>query len=122
MLTSPAGNACERLRANARYRRLVSWFDADGSFAGSPLRSAPYPVIAALLVIAHLGCTKIGWLLIAGGAQVTPVWPEAGFDIVALLLFGTRYWPVLLAANFLGILQEGVAWLPAGSLPLAYNR
>ncbi len=55
--------------------------------------------MAVLLAIAHLGCTKMGWLLIAGGTQVTPVWPEAGFDIVALLLFGTRYWPILLAAN-----------------------
>ena len=119
MLTSPAGNAWERLRANARYHRLLSWFGADGSFTGSALRNAPYPVIAALLVIAHLGCSKIGWLLIAGGAQVTPVWPEAGFDIVALLLFGARYWPVLLAANFLGILQEGIAWLPSVGAAIA---
>jgi signal transduction histidine kinase/CheY-like chemotaxis protein/integral membrane sensor domain MASE1 len=113
MFTAPAGNAWGWLRVNARYHSLASWFGSESSFAGSPLRSAPYPVIAALLAIAHLGCTKIGWLLIAGGAQVTPVWPEAGFDIVALLLFGTRYWPVLLAANFLGILQEGIPWLPS---------
>jgi CHASE1-domain containing sensor protein len=123
MLTSPAGNAWERLRANARYRRLRSRLDADGSFSGSPLRNAPYPVIAVLLALAHLGCTKIGWLLIAGSAQVTPVWPEAGFDIVALLLFGTRYWPILLAANFVGILQEGIPWLPSvGAAVAAIGR
>ena len=119
MLTSPAGSAWERLRSNARYRSFVSWFDADGAFAGSPVRNAPYPVIATLLVLAHLGCTKIGWLLIAGGAQVTPVWPEAGFDIVALLLFGTRYWPVLLVANFLGILQQGIPWAPSVGAAIA---
>jgi signal transduction histidine kinase/CheY-like chemotaxis protein/integral membrane sensor domain MASE1 len=118
MLASPTGNAWEWLRANARFHRIVSWFGTErfgteSPFAGAPLRSAPYPVIAVLLAVAHLGCTKIGWLLIAGGAQVTPVWPEAGFDIVALLLFGTRYWPVLLAANFVGILQEGIPWLPS---------
>jgi len=123
MLTSPAGNARERLRANIRYRRFVSWFDADGSFSGSPLRNLPYPLVATLLAIAHFGCSKIGWLLIAGGAQVTPVWPEAGFDIVALLLFGTRYWPVLLAANFLGIAQQGIPWLPsAGAAAVATVR
>ncbi|HEX5227798.1 MAG TPA: CHASE domain-containing protein [Bryobacteraceae bacterium] len=75
------------------------------------MRRAPYPLVALLLVVIHLGCTKLGWLLIAGGAQVTPVWPEAGFDIIALLLFGRRYWPVLLAANFAGILLEGIPWL-----------
>jgi signal transduction histidine kinase/CheY-like chemotaxis protein/integral membrane sensor domain MASE1 len=119
MPTSSVESAWERVRANARYHRLVSWFDADGSFAGSPLRNAPYPVIAVLLVLAHLGCTKIGWLLIAGGAQVTPVWPEAGFDIAALLLLGTRYWPVLLAANFLGVLQQGIPWVPSVGAAIA---
>jgi signal transduction histidine kinase/integral membrane sensor domain MASE1/CheY-like chemotaxis protein len=100
----------------------LSWFRED-VFANSPLRRCPYAVVAVLLVIAHLGCTKIGWLLIAGGTQVTPVWPEAGFDIVALLLFGTRYWPVLLAANFVGILQEGIAWLPSlGAAVAAIGR
>jgi signal transduction histidine kinase len=101
-----------RTSARARVRSLLSWFQED-SFSTSPLRRAPYPVVAVLLALAHLGCTKIGWLLIAGGAQVTPVWPEAGFDIVALLLFGTRYWPILLAANFAGILQQGIQWLPS---------
>ena len=60
-----------------RLRILLSWFRED-VFATSPPRRCPYAVVAVLLVIAHLGCTKIGWLLIAGGAQVTPVWPEAG--------------------------------------------
>jgi signal transduction histidine kinase/CheY-like chemotaxis protein len=99
-------------------RALLSWFQED-SFSTSPLRRAPYPVVALLLAIAHLGCTKIGWLLIAGGTQVTPVWPEAGFDIVALLLFGTRYWPILLAANLVGILQQGIPWLPSTGAAVA---
>ena len=83
-------------------------------YAAALLRLNP-----VLLAFAHLACTKIGWLLIAGGAQATPVWPEAGFDIVALLLFGTRYWPVLLAANFVGILQEGIPWLPSSGAAIA---
>ncbi len=107
-----------RSRGGARLRTLLSWFQED-SFRASPLRQAPYAVVAVLLAIAHLGCTKLGWLLIAGGAQVTPVWPEAGFDIVALLLFGTRYWPVLLVANFAGILQEGIPWLPSSGAAVA---
>ena len=104
MVTSPV--------EKVHLRALWSRFQED-SFSASPLRRAPYPVVAVLLAIAHLGCTKMGWLLIAGGTQVTPVWPEAGFDIVALLLFGTRYWPILLAANLAGILQQGIPWLPS---------
>ncbi len=119
MLISPRGNAWVQLRTTASYRRVAAWFDAGGAFAGSPVRNAPYFVVAILLGLAHLGCTKIGWLLIAGGAQVTPVWPEAGFDIVALLLFGTRYWPVLLAANFVGILQQGIPWAPSVGAAIA---
>jgi signal transduction histidine kinase/CheY-like chemotaxis protein len=127
MFSSPvegtqSGQEWARTGAGARLRILLSWF-RDDTFSKSPLRRAPYPITAALLVVAHLGCTKIGWLLIAGGAQVTPVWPEAGFDIVALLLFGTRYWPVLLAANLAGILQQGIPWLPsAGAAVAAIGR
>ncbi len=107
-----AGPTWTRLLAGTRVRTLLSWFQED-AFSDSPLRRFHYSFVAVFLILAHLGCNKIGWLLIAGGAQVTPVWPEAGFDIVALLLFGTRYWPVLLAANFAGILQQGIPWLPS---------
>src|SRR5580658_3061458 len=110
MVTSPV--------EKVHLRALWSRFQED-SFSTSPLRRAPYPVVAVLLAIAHLGCTKMGWLLIAGGAQVTPVWPEAGFDIAALLLLGTRYWPVLLAANFLGVLQQGIPWVPSVGAAIA---
>ncbi len=127
MVSSSGGKTqAVRIRSGALgaapLRVLLSWFQQD-SFSASSLRRAPYLVVAALLAVAHLGCTKIGWLLIAGGAQVTPVWPEAGFDIVALLLFGTRYWPVLLAANFAGIVQQGIPWLPsAGAAVAAIGR
>lgn len=41
----------------------------------------------------------------------------------ALLLFGTQYWPVLLVANFAGILQEGIPWLPSvGAAVAAIGR
>lgn len=111
MLTSPLEETGQRV-SDARLRILSSSFRED-MFSASPLRRVPYFAVAVLLAIAHLGCTRLGWLLIANSAQVTPVWPEAGFDIVALLLFGSRYWPVLLAANFAGILQQGIPWLPS---------
>jgi signal transduction histidine kinase/CheY-like chemotaxis protein len=122
MLTTTLVQAGTRVRDSARLRPTWSWFRED-VFSTSPLRRAPYLLVAVVLALAHLGCTKIGWLLIAGGAHVTPVWPEAGFDIVALLLFGTRFWPVLLAANFAGILQEGIPWLPSmGAAVAAIGR
>ena len=118
MITSSSEQTGTRLRGDTRLRTLLSWFH-DDSFSTSPLRRAPYALVAVLLAIAHLGCAKIGLLLVAGGPQVTRMWPEAGFDIVALLLFGTRYWPVFLVANFLGILQVGFPWLPAIGAALA---
>jgi len=39
----------------------------------------------------------MGWLLLFG-SNLTPVWPSAGVDLVALLVFGPRFWPVLFAA------------------------
>ena len=88
----------------ARLRILLSWFQED-SFSTSPLRRAPYPLVAVLLAIAHLGCTKMGWLSIAGGHGDAGL-ARGRIDIRGPLLFGTRYWPILLAANLAGILQE----------------
>jgi signal transduction histidine kinase/CheY-like chemotaxis protein len=48
------------------------------------------------------------------------VWPEAGIDLVALLLFGTRYWPVLLAAYFVSSAERrGVTLFSASGMAIA---
>jgi signal transduction histidine kinase len=85
------------------------------SLEGAPLariRALPYPLAALILIGLHLASTRFGYLMIAGGSQTTPVWPEAGMDIVELLLFGPRYWPVLLACYYGGAFYGKVAWGP----------
>ncbi|HEY6345068.1 MAG TPA: ATP-binding protein [Bryobacteraceae bacterium] len=82
---------------------------------GAPLariRALPYPLAALILIGLHLASTRFGYLMISGGSQTTPVWPEAGMDIVELLLFGPRYWPVLLACYYGGSFYGKVAWGP----------
>ncbi|HEY1242329.1 MAG TPA: CHASE domain-containing protein [Bryobacteraceae bacterium] len=82
-------------------------------FFASPLRRAPYWLVASLLVLIHIGSSWLGYLLISGGSQVTPVFPEAGLDLVTVLVFGPRYWPVLLACYFGTSLWRHVAWAPS---------
>ena len=80
-----------------------------GLFADSCLSRAPYFLVAILLAVAHLGW----YLFISRGAQVAPIRPEAGLDLVVLLVFGVRYWPIVLAAYFLSSVEGGVAWGPS---------
>src|SRR5579871_1630746 len=92
---------------------------ATDPFEHSRLRQCPYWVIAAFIGLAHLLSSWFGYLLLSGGAQVTPVFPEAGLDLVILLVFGPRYWPVLLAAYFASSVWRHVPWLPSGGVALA---
>lgn len=91
--------------------RGFSW-SQDGLFAGSSLRKISYPVVAILLVAVHLASSQASRLFIPGGPQVAPIWPEAGLDLAVLLVFGIRYWPVLLAAYFASSVQTGLGWGP----------
>jgi signal transduction histidine kinase len=91
------------------------------SLEGAPLarlRALPYPLAALILIGLHLASTRFGYLMINGGSQTTPVWPEAGMDVVELLLFGPRYWPVLLACYYGGAFYAKVAWAPGLAISL----
>ncbi|MBZ5632178.1 MAG: CHASE domain-containing protein [Acidobacteriia bacterium] len=98
-------------------RRLLK-HDDDGLFSGSRLRNLPYATVAIALFLAHLALSELGWMLLSG-TTLTPVWPSAGLDLVALLVFGPRFWPVLLAAYFLTTSGRGVAWAPALGMSFA---
>jgi PAS domain S-box-containing protein len=84
---------------------------AGDPFAEAPLRKTPYLVVALFIAIAHLASSWFGYLLLSGGVAVTPVFPEAGLDLVIVLVFGTRCWPVLLAAYFATSLWRHTPWL-----------
>src|ERR1041384_7617819 len=114
MATSPLAAAPMRTqdRLQHLFARLFWPDDQTGLFAGSAIRKLPYAVVAGPLFVAHLALSQLGWVLISGG-PLTPVWPAAGLDLVALLVFGTRFWPVLFAAYFVTTSGRAVAWAPA---------
>jgi hypothetical protein len=91
--TCPTTKPGAALRAPVSGKTMPSATRDPFSLEGAPLarvRSLPYPLAALLLVALHLASTRFGYLMIGGGNQTTPVWPEAGMDIVELLLFGPR--------------------------------
>jgi two-component system, NarL family, sensor histidine kinase FusK len=98
--------------------RKLPWQDEATPFSGSALRNLPYAAVAIPLLIVHLALSKLGWILISGG-PLTPVWPSAGLDLVVLLAFGTRFWPVLLAAYFVTDSGRSLAWAPALGMALS---
>jgi len=108
-----------RRSAVTALRKLFAQNTTD-TFADCRLRKAPYLLIALVIAALHLGSSELGTLLIREGAPVQPVWPEAGLDLVALLLFGKRFWPVLLVAYYAtNVGRLSVAWLPSIGMALA---
>src|SRR6185295_20187066 len=99
------------------YRRLLG-NDDSSPFSASVLRTLPYAAVAIPLLIVHWGLSQLGWTLISGG-PLTPVWPAAGLDLVVLLVFGIRFWPVLLAAYFITDSGRSLAWAPALGMALS---
>jgi signal transduction histidine kinase/integral membrane sensor domain MASE1 len=91
---------------------------ADGAFSNSRLRAGPYALVAIPLFFAHLALSQLGWLLLSG-STLTPVWPGAGLDLVALLVFGPRFWPVLFAAYLVTTSGRSVMWAPALGMAFA---
>jgi signal transduction histidine kinase/integral membrane sensor domain MASE1 len=114
----------EETPLNRRLRRRLREFlrllrmDEGNLFSGSALRNLPYVAVAIPLFAAHLALSQLGWSLLSG-STLTPVWPAAGLDLVALLVFGTRFWPVLLAAYFVTTSGRSMAWAPALGMSLA---
>jgi signal transduction histidine kinase/integral membrane sensor domain MASE1 len=98
-------------------RRLL-WHEEAGLFSGSKVRKLPYATVAIPLFFVHLALSQLGWLLLSG-TTLTPVWPAAGLDLAALLVFGPRFWPVLFAAYFVTTSGRSVAWAPALGMALA---
>jgi len=101
----------------ATLMRRLFWHD-DGLFSGSTVRNLPYVTVAIPLFFVHLALSQLGWLLLSG-TTLTPVWPAAGLDLVVLLVFGPRFWPVLFAAYLTTIHGRSVAWAPDLGMSLA---
>ncbi len=105
--------------ANTQLFEMLSLRRTGDTRPDVPWGNAPYALVAILIAITHIGSHEFGYLLISGGTRVTPVWPEAGLDLVILLLFGTRFWPVLLAAYFLSSMARHVPLVASVGVALA---
>jgi signal transduction histidine kinase len=74
----------------------------------------PHPLLlAAGVAILYFSAAKLGFLLASATKQVTPVWPPTGIAIVALLLFGRRVAPGVLAGAFFANLSMDEPWYTA---------
>ena len=84
---------------------------------GLRLPSLRYVGGVLLLAAAYYGAAKLGQTL-RYTASVSAIWPPAGFGIAALYLWGLRWWPGVLIAEFLvnGDLLLHDSTIPLGSL------
>jgi len=101
------------------WTRLWQNLRNNDPFAASPLRKAPYLVVAIFIAILHLVSLQAGNLVIARGPQALPAFPGFGLDLVIVLVFGPRYWPILLVAYFANSFWRQVPWLASCGLALA---
>ncbi len=77
----------------------------------SPLRRLPR---FATIIALYLGGTLLGSQVLHGPDQVALIWLPSGVAIATLLMFGLRYWPLVLLADLLSQLLTGapLAFLP----------
>src|SRR3984885_9116602 len=80
-------------------------------FEDSFFRKLPYLPVAAVLFAIHVAAGWLGYLLLKDGLQVAPIWAAGALGLVSLLLFRTRYWPVLFLAYLAGGFRIHLPWL-----------
>ncbi len=69
-----------------------------------------------MLFAAYFVVAKLGLKFATIGESISPVWPPTGFAIAALLLFGWRYWPAILAGAFLANATTHIPLLAAAAI------
>jgi len=79
-------------------------------FGDSFARKLPYLPVAAALLALHLAAVWLGYHIIDSSLQEAPVWTAGALGLVSLLLFGSKYWPVLFLAYLAGGFQRHLFW------------
>lgn len=88
-------------------------------FAASPLRRTPYLVVTLFIAIVHFGLLSASKLLIVEKSQILPPFPGLGFDFIVILVFGLRYWPILLALHLGSSFWRHLGWLQSCGIAFA---
>ncbi|WP_317204145.1 CHASE domain-containing protein [Janthinobacterium sp.] len=63
----------------------------------------------ALFALLYFGAARLGLLLAFEDSNASPVWPPSGIAFAAVLLYGYRLWPAILAGAFAANLAEFAA-------------
>src|SRR5438445_1686949 len=71
---------------------------------------------AGFLFIAYFATARLGLLMDAVAGFATLVWPPTGIALSALLLFGTRLWPGILAGRLCVNLVPAASFRAASGL------
>jgi PAS domain S-box-containing protein len=70
-------------------------------------------LVDALVFIAvgslYIGAAKLGLALSVAHGLITPVWAPTGIALAAMVLFGRRLWPAILAAAFIANVTSGAS-------------
>jgi PAS domain S-box-containing protein len=94
-----------------RWSQLLQGLRTRDAFETSPLRKAPYCLVAVFIALAHFGAALLTDHLLYRAAQVLPLFPGSALDLAILLVFGLRYWPVLYGVYFATSVWRQVPWL-----------
>ncbi len=84
--------------------------------------TSPWRWLVAVIGVglAYYGAARLGLLLQLPGTNASPVWPPSGIGLAALLLFGLRVWPGVLAgaffANLLTLPDSGAGLLASSAI------
>jgi PAS domain S-box-containing protein len=66
-------------------------------------------MLFSLVGAAYVGAAKLGLALSVAHGVITPVWAPTGIALAAMVLFGRRLWPVILAAAFIANATSGAS-------------
>jgi PAS domain S-box-containing protein len=85
-------------------------------YQGLLLKGRNHPAAVALLATLYLAAAALGLRFAFAGANVSPLWPPTGLAIAALVLYGPRLWPGVLAGAFLAnlFISPLPAWVAGG--------
>jgi PAS domain S-box-containing protein len=74
----------------------------------------------AIVALVYYAAARLGLLLQLPGTNASPFWPPSGIGLAAVLLFGPRVWPGILAgaflANLLTLPDTPAGWLAAAAI------